>query len=451
MAKSVQSELVSLDLFSGVGGISLGMEMAGIRSGVAVDLDPHAIDTFNRNFGASGAVGLTGDLEDASTFSRIMEVARARGVNVVCGGPPCQGFSQVGNHRDLENDPRNRLYRCFVRAVQELKPRAFVMENVPGLAQRSGGKVLEQIVESLRLNGTYRVAAGVLQAADFGVPQSRERLIFLGIHVQQGVEPELPHPPLRLFGSVSLERVRLESGFKYELRSSALQGELFSGGTDALRILRDDWNPALVTVKQALSDLEHLSPNDTLRQQQGDSWGTYASAPQSAYQALMRSGTRDSFFNAQVPFMWEDTRRRLASIPHGGNYRDLPEDLQRRYLNGQKWGPETGRDDLSRKHFSAYRRLHPDFPSWTLNTKADCVYHYDGSRALSVREFARLSSFPDHFEFLGPDKHTRYRLVGNAVPPLLAAAVGRQLVSLLETKVVSRPKRTKVAALARAS
>jgi DNA (cytosine-5)-methyltransferase 1 len=129
--------------------------------------------------------------------------------------------------------------------------------------------------------------------------------------------------------------------------------------------------------------------------------------------------------------MWPDTRSRLDSIPQGGNYRDLSEDLRRRYLNGQKWGPESGREDLSRKYFFAYRRLHPDFVSWTLNTKADCVYHYNGKRALSVREFARLSSFPDHFEIRGTDKHTRYRLVGNAVPPLLAQAIGSELRSIL--------------------
>lgn len=433
MAAKSQTGLVALDLFSGIGGIALGMEMAGIPSALAVDSDPHAVETFDHNFSHTGARCLLGDLEDTDLLRTTVSAARKAGVNVVVGGPPCQGFSQVGNHRDLENDPRNHLYKRFVQIVREIKPRAFVMENVPGLAQRLGGRVLEQIRRSLTLDGAYDVMAGVLDAADFGVPQSRQRVIFLGIDTRERVGAVLPRPPARFLQSVVLERTPRRGGYTYELRGvlSSGQPSLFEQGADPLEALLDPEDLTFVTVEQALGDLEHLAPNPTLKQQQGDDWGQYAKPPATAYQRLMRKFVTGAFYNAQVPFMWEDTRARLREIPPGGNYRDLPADLQRRYLNGQKWGPESGRDSLSRKYFFAYRRLHPHFVSWTLNTKADCIYHYDGTRALSVREFARLSSFPDHFSIHGPDKHTRYRLVGNAVPPLLGAALGRQLVSLL--------------------
>src|SRR5262249_10947982 len=109
------------------------------------------------------------------------------------------------------------------------------------------------------------------------------------------------------------------------------------------------------------------------------------------------------------PSIREDTIARLKAIPQGGNFRDIPVKLTARYLNGKKWGPELGRDNLSRKYFFAYRKLFPDHFSWTLNTKADCVYHYAAPRALSVREFARLHAFDDTYHFMYGDRHSRYR------------------------------------------
>jgi DNA (cytosine-5)-methyltransferase 1 len=153
----------------------------------------------------------------------------------------------------------------------------------------------------------------------------------------------------------------------------------------------------------------------------------------SAFQRARRAGSQ-MLFNADVPSIREDTVARLKAIPQGGNFRDMPDELCARYLNGTKWGPELGRDNLSRKYFFAYRKLHPNHFSWTLNTKADCVYHYASPRALTVREFARLHSFDDTYLFQHGDRHSRYRQVGNAVPPLFARAIASAMIEVLENQ-----------------
>ncbi len=422
-------ELVSLDLFSGIGGLAYGLHQAGIKSALGVDVVDAAVDSFDHNLSPLGAQSIVGDLENRGVFAEVIRESKKLGVNLVVGGPPCQGFSQVGNHRDLANDPRNGLYRCFVAAVRRIKPRAFIMENVPGLAQRDGGKMLRVIEASLSLDGEYQVASCILNAADFGVPQSRRRLFFLGIRSRENVNPVMPVSPFDLLSEARLERKTSSNGVAYSI--AGICHSKHRGGKSALDILLDPEDPRLVTAEQALGDLRNLVGSRKLRAQQGDTWSNYDLQPQSAYQRAMRRRRRKKFSNSQVPFMFDDTKTRLAAIPEGGNFRDLPPALQKRHLTDHRWGPDTGGTHLARKYFFAYRRLHPSFVSWTLNTKADCVYHYDGTRALSVREFARLSGFPDHFEILAPDKHTRYRLLGNAVPVPLAKALGLNLVDLL--------------------
>jgi DNA (cytosine-5)-methyltransferase 1 len=205
--------------------------------------------------------------------------------------------------------------------------------------------------------------------------------------------------------------------------------------------LQDPESLAAVSAFQAISDLATL-PVGNRRDEMG--WDELP-GPSSAYQRLMREDIRGTLSNVQVPRINRDTELRLNGIPHGGNYRDLQERLLDRFLTGQRWGKDNGTGRLSRKHFYAYRRLHPAIWAWTLNTRADSVYHYDVARALSVREFARLQSFPDRFVFTtdprrgpiqgrrdGGPAHSRYRQAGNAVPPLLARGVARLLMAELK-------------------
>jgi DNA (cytosine-5)-methyltransferase 1 len=383
--------------------------------------------TFAHNFPEASTV--VGDIRRPDIKRRIVEIGQD--IDVVVGGPPCQGFSQVRNHSRLIDDPRNSLYREFVRVLGRVKPRAFVMENVQGMAQMG---VKEQVLADLSQRGRYVVSAQLLDAADFGVPQARKRLVFIGVHRDLATEP----PRVEGTGASVALGLMADSagrrGYKLALRSDVVARELMDRLEDPLDI-------GVVSAEQAIGDLSFLRAGD--RQ---DSLTVRELLPTtSAYQTSMR--TSGLVANLAVPRMNEDTTLRLDGIPAGGNYLDLSEALRARYITGQKWGPSTDSSLLSRKHYYAYRRLHPSLWAWTLNTKADAVYHYSVARALSVREFCRLQSFADDFTVVTDSRigaiagrvpngsaHSRYRQIGNAVPPLLGMAVAERLKESLPAR-----------------
>lgn len=419
--------LAVLDLFSGAGGISEGFRQAGYRIIGASEIDPDAAATFALNFPEAEIV--LGDIRSSAVSEKVSELALR--ADVIVGGPPCQAFSQVRNHARIIDDPRNALYREFIQVVRRAMPKAFLVENVTGIDQMG---VREQILSDLSLNGEYHVSAQIVDAADFGIPQTRKRLIFFGLHQSLCV------PPPSLRGSGAMESIALVrfAGPQRSTYQVVVQETIMA--ERILERLTDPADASIVGAAQAISDLCGLPIGNRADELPYEAMPE----PQSAYQKAMRDGNGELLTNVQVPRINDDTRLRLKSIPEGGNHRDLPEDLLDRYLTGQRWGQDNGSGRLSRRHFYAYRRLHPEIWAWTLNTKADSVYHYRHPRSLSVREFARLQSFPDRFVFTtdaqsgpisgrhdGGPAHSRYRQVGNAVPPLLARAAAEALARSL--------------------
>jgi DNA (cytosine-5)-methyltransferase 1 len=415
-----------VDLFCGAGGLAQGFRQAGFHVVGGCEIDPDAAATFRENFPT--ATTIVGDIRKEVVHDQVSDLAT--GSTIIVGGPPCQAFSQVRNHNRLIDDPRNSLYREFVRVIAAVRPRAFVMENVTGIDQM-GARA--QMAEDLALDGEYLVNPQVVDAADFGVPQTRKRLLFIGVRTSEGTSA----PCLK--GTDATKFVRFQRNVSRKNRYRlVIQEDALSSAVGSAFV--DPWDTSVVTAEQAIADLASLKvgsrddeiPYDMLPE------------PTSAYQKAMRRSSGKVLTNVQVPRMNADTRLRLQEIPPGGNHRDLDEELLERYLSGDKWGQDNGTGVLSRRHFYAYRRLHPRLWAWTLNTKADSVYHYRALRALSVREFARLQSFPDQFRsttdprkgmienrISGGPAHSRYRQVGNAVPPLLAKAAADALAAVL--------------------
>lgn len=415
-----------VDLFCGAGGLSEGFRQAGFSIAAGSDNDPDAMATYAANFPEAKAI--TGDIRQPHVKEQIL--AAARGASLLIGGPPCQAFSQVRNHSRMIDDPRNALYREFVDVLRQTVPLAFVVENVTGMDQMG---VREQIAADLSLDGHYAVLPQVADAADFGVPQTRKRLLFIGVRAATGTPPQLSGT--NASQGVTLARFQGPRRPRYQVVVQQHIRSLRAG-----EALADPQDVSVVSAADAIGDLIGLPVGNR------EDWMPFAeiAEPASAYQRQMREGAGEILTNVQVPRINPDTRLRLLGIPAGGNYRDLEEELLERYITGHRWGQNNGSGKLSRRHFYAYRRLHPGVWAWTLNTKADSVYHYEAARALSVREFARLQSFPDRFSFTtdprrgmidgrheGGPAHSRYRQVGNAVPPLLAKAIGTSLLAHL--------------------
>lgn len=346
--------LRALDLFSGAGGLSLGLTRAGFQVVAAVDSWEPAVASYRQNFAhpaiRADAAGLTKEqlLEDAGLAPDSLDL--------VVGGPPCQGFSIQRIGPDL--DDRNALVLEFARLVGELAPRAFLMENVTGLVGRRGRGLLERFVESMEAHG-YTVDRTTVDAADFGVPQHRRRVFVYGWRSDE--------KPLLLPNQV------------------------------------DGW-PA-PTVAETIGDLP--SPPES---------STDAADP-------LHVASRMSDLN----------RSRLALIPPGGGFEDLPPDLR----------VACHRDGAAKiGHRNVYGRLDPDQPAVTITARFDSFTrgkfaHPYEDRNITLREGARLQTFPDDFRFVG-NREEIAALIGNAVPPLLAERLGLELRRQLEGQGAAR-------------
>lgn len=338
-----------IDLFAGCGGMSLGFEMAGYKNVIAIDFWQDALTTYKYN--RKNANTLCADLATLEP-SVIKEHYNINDVDVIIGGPPCQGFSIAGKR--IIDDERNRLYKSFVNFVSYFKPKAFVMENVPNILSIGDGAVRQSILADFSALG-YNITYKVLTASDYGVPQNRRRAFFIGL--KNGNEFSFPD-------SVIKERV---------------------------------------TSKDAISDLSEDSLPDG---------APYPTKPESEYQDRIRRGS-NGVYNHEITVHTEQTRKIIAMVPDGGNYKDLPEEL---------WS--------TRKVHIAWTRLNSQRPSFTIDCGHNHHFHYKFNRVPTVRESARLQSFPDSFVFIG-NKGSQLKQVGNAVPPFLAEQIALYLKKYL--------------------
>lgn len=344
--------LNTIDLFAGCGGLSKGLMDVGFNVILGVDNDPIALKTFKYNHG--NAIGLSEDLSDKNTLIKIKGIIDINDVEVIVAGPPCQGFSLTGP-RNFD-DERNKLYLAVFEAVRIFNPKSFVIENVVGMATLYDGQIKDEIINRFS-NFGYNVSCEILCAADYGVPQIRKRLIFVGLRKEFGVF-KFP-PPI---------------------------------------IGRSNY----VTCREAIDDLPPLENGG------GKEKDLYISAPRSDYQRKMR-GNCNVLYNHVATFHSPHVKSVIDLVPEGGNYKNLPVGV------GE-----------SRKFNEAWTRYHGDRPSRTIDTGHRNHFHYKYNRVPTVRENARLQSFPDNFVFLGT-KTQQNRQVGNAVPPLLAYHLGLQI------------------------
>lgn len=449
-----------VDLFSGAGGFSLGFQAAGCRILAAIDHDPVAGATVRRNFSVLQPdapphvlSGKDYDLEaldfDALAFSPEPDILIA--------GPPCQPFSRLGRAKldslsdaGFKDDPRNTLYRRFVEAVRLWRPLAVVMENVPGMLSVAGTNYAEAVTHDLVDLG-FRTGYAHLNAVWYGVPQFRERLFFIGIREDLGIEP--PVPP-------ATHRANLPEGYRRALRHRASElpfGDLFRG---ELVVPEIECPNAAATVAEAVGDLPVLTDHlDGLPRKAREFRNPllYPGDPHSGFAVQMRTwpGFPKPVWVVdhvvrRTPRDYETFRR----MNHGDRYPEaliiartrFDEELSRLVaLNG---APRPGMPDwteLKEKFIPPYdasdfvdkwRKLYPDQPSWTvpahLGRDSYSHIHYDSDQArmISVREAARLQSFPDGFRFQG-NMGDCFRQIGNAVPPLLAWHIAAAILEVL--------------------
>lgn len=343
-----------IDLFAGVGGLSLGFEKKGFDVVLANEYDASIAASYIANHkNTKMIVGDITSLDLEDTFGKL-----AGTIDVVIGGPPCQGFSQKGQRKTI-HDERNFLFKYYVSVVELVNPKYFVMENVPNLLTAEGGYFRHEIEELFNKLG-YSLEYGVLNASDYGVPQNRRRAVIIG--KLNGDAPKLPVPK------------------------------------------RNN-----VTIWDAISDLAYLESGEGSEEQE------YKYPAESDYEKMLRKDS-SKLFNHRATKHSPLALERLALIPPNAGREVLPEEHLTKSIYSGTW-----------------TRMKKDEISVTITTRFDTpssgkFTHPFLNRAITVREAARIQSFPDNFHFVG-NKGSQMKQVGNAVPPLLAAAIAEVIMN----------------------
>lgn len=425
------------ELFCGAGGLSRGFHDVGFESQFANDIWDVALHTYLMNFDqkyaksngerAGDILSLPGSVEDlkvSKILNGIQSLTTDRSLekgelDVLLGGPPCQGYS-LNSHNRSPEDPRNHLFRHYVRLLHGLSPKVFVLENVPGMFSLDGGAFFDELLRDIcrpKRRGAigYEVDFKILNAAHYGVPQERFRVVVVG--TRRDVAEAAGKVALPLPAHYSFARAHFKGGrshtFHYAIGHGASEGDKVIPISGA-RLL------APVTVSEAIGDLPSI-PNgggDDL----SNYGGTSATTP---YQERMRN-CDDILWNHWARSLPEVNLRRAKYVAPGGNWRSIPKRLL----------PPGMQRALKKDHTTRYGRFSPTDLAGTLLTKPDphwgTFLHYDveQERLISVREASRLQSFPDSHVFFG-GRIEQYRLCGNAVPPMMAEVIARNVEDVL--------------------
>ena len=359
--------LTAVDLFAGAGGLSYGFRAEGFDVRLALDSDPWSAKTYTQNQSSTAYICRPIQTVPPHELLERTEV-RPGALTILMGGPPCQDFS-INNHQRGQDSRRAGLVQHYLRLVATFRPRFVLMENVTGMMSASGGFWVDAIYGSLGALG-YRTEHRILSSQYYGVPQRRRRVFFAGSRDREDIGwPDPTHDP---------------DGLEH-----------------------------FVTVGAAIGDLPCLEIGGGAEQM------AYDSVPRSRYQRSMREGS-NCLYNHVAPSLGTRNQERIRHIPPGGSWRNIPYDLL-----------PPGMQRANRKdHTKRYGRLHSRDLASTILTKCDphwgAYIHPSQDRTITVREAARLQSFPDTYRFHGP-RGAQSRQVGNAVPPLVARGLARSL------------------------
>ncbi|MFJ5445983.1 DNA cytosine methyltransferase [Methylobacillus methanolivorans] len=378
-----------LDLFCGTGGFSHGFELTelGFETVFGIDVLPIATQTFNAN--RPNSLSVCSDIRKVRRSELSDQLKLKRGmVDVIVGGPPCQGFSSIRPFRSSnDDDPRNSLFEEYASFVNYFRPPVFVLENVVGLATHKDGSTVAMMEECFKSLG-YDTQWRILNAANYGVPQKRERLIMIG--VERGGRIEFPDTTHNFSGATI--------SVKDKRRVHAPTYDLFNMKEKGLK-------PA-VSVMDAISDLPPI--------QSGEEAKRYTESPRNEYQKLMRRDVKDEL---SLHLATAHSKKMLEIIKHSGkNINCIPKGM------------------VTSGFSSCYSRLDADEPAVTITVNfvhpaSNRCIHPVQNRALTPREGARLQSFDDSYVFCG-NRSQITKQIGNAVPPLLGKAIAGSIAKL---------------------
>ncbi len=386
-ARSSAGKPTAVDLFSGAGGLTLGLVDAGFDVRFSADRDEACEATHRRNLPSIPFA--RANIEHLAGTAILRETGLKAGeLDLLVGGPPCQGFSIIGQRKIW--DARNGLVGRFVRIAEELQPRCVLIENVPGLATLEQGAVLREIGRQFAQAG-YSVECAELLAAQYGVPQMRWRMFFIAWRNDQGRTGGFPTPT---------------------------HGRTGIGDLVPNRTITPAEMEGFLTIGEAIGDLPAIEA--------GESASTYDQAPKTPYQLAMRAGAPKLLANHYAARLAPQNLARIRALGAGQDWRDLPDALL----------PESMRRALRKDHTRRYRRMCWDGVARSIITrfrdpKSGEYTHPEQHRTISIREAARIQSFPDWFVFEGSYTQ-QYDQVGNAVPVLLGRAVATEIRKLLE-------------------